>query len=359
MNIIFVQSYPVYHDLTEEKDFPDLANRDKWMPALCIQKGYPSSLWAAGNVPLETEWQYDDLPSLPVRIFEADKNSSKSREHTSRELCEAAKKEAASFFVIKGADGGVGLQLIREVLIPNNIPFAVILDGIWYHPFLKHAFAILYETEGQKKQLSTRGLRFWRPVIDEEKLIHLEKSVDTRHFSPDSGIKKEFDVIAMGRLLPNNKNYDALFRLSHHLKIGVIGGGPMYETFKNNYPKITWFGTIPHHEVPDYLNKGRLFFHTGLGDHFPCVIAEASSCGIPPVAFKKVIHEDVIPEEIGLRVSKKGFATEIQALLSDEIRLKALSKNARKYAQERWNHTSSSRALRDMMLLFRALKKTS
>ncbi len=358
MNIIYVQSYPVYHDLIDEQEFAEIANRDKWMPALTSQRGYPSQLWAGGQVSLETEWQYDNLPSVPVRIFKTDQAGGKSRNHTSRALIAAARDSGADLFVLKGMDGGIGVQLAKELLIPEKIPFAIVIGGEWYHSIVRHATAVLYETEFQFKQLTRRSIRFWRTVLPENKLIRLPKSVDTRHFAPDREVEKSHDVIAAGRLISNYKNYQSLFDLSKKFKLGVIGGGPMLPLFRRKYPEITWFGPVTYADVPSYLNKGKLFFHSGYRDHYPRTISEAAACGVPPVAFDDIIQEDVIPEKIGLRVSKKDFVNEISSLLADSELLTQKSKEARVHAEKNLHHLSSLPAIREMIsLALKARKK--
>jgi len=349
MNIIYVQSYPVYHDLIDEHEFVEIANRDKWMPALTSQRGYPSELWAGGNQTMKTEWQYDNLPSVPVRIFKTDQTDGKSRNHTSRALIQAAAESGADLFVIKGMDGGIGIQLVREVLIPKRIPYAIVIGGEWYHPIVKQAVAVLYETEYQFQQLTRRTIRFWRTVVPEKKMIHLPKSVDTRHFAPDPETGKTHDVIAAGRLISNYKNYQALFELSKKHKIGVIGGGPMLPQFRRKYPEITWFGPVAYAEIPAYLNKGKVFFHSGYRDHYPRTISEAAACGVPPVAFDDIIQSDVIPEKIGLRVSKDNFVSRISELLDNPEELKRKSSAARVHAEKNLHHLSSLPAIREMI----------
>lgn len=351
MNIIYVQTYPVYHDMIDEEEFAEIANRDKWMPALTSQRGFPSELWAAGRRAHASEWQYDTLPAVPLQIFETDSTQGKSRNHTSRALVEAAKESKASLFVLKGMDGGIGVQLAREYLIPNDIPFAIVIGGEWYHPIVKHAKAVLYETRNQFRQLTSRSLLFWRAILPEKRLIHLPKSVDIRHFAPDPEVEKTHDIIASGRLISNYKNYEALFELSRRLNIGFIGGGPLLPGFRRKYPEITWYGPLPYSRMPEYLNKGKIFFHSGYRDHYPRTLSEAAACGVPPVAFGDIIQEDVIPETIGLRLSKKNFVTEISELLSDKESVTTKSKAARKHAEKHLHHLSSSTAIRDMIAL--------
>ncbi len=352
-----MQSYPVYHDLIDENEFVEIANRDKWMPALTSQRGFPSQLWAAGRKTMEAEWQYDTLPSLPLRIFETDQSDGKSRDHTSRALVEAARSSGADFFVLKGIDGGIGVQLAKQFLIPNRIAYALIIGGKWYHPIVKYASAVLYETNYQFQQLSSRTLRFWRSVVPENKLIRLPKSVDVRHFAPESDTEKSLDIIAAGRIISGIKNYNPLFELSRRLKIGVIGGGPMLPKYRRMYPEITWFGPISYSDMPTYLNKGKLFFHSSDREYYPRTISEAAACGVPPVAFSDSIQDDVIPNNIGLRVSKNNYVREITNLLENSEQLKDKSVAARKHAEKKLHHLSSHPAIREMITRVRSSRK--
>ncbi len=353
MNIIYVPSLPIYHELTDNDGFLELADRDKWMPSLLNQKGYPTQLWAAGYHTLKTEWQYDDLPTLPVRIFKTDSQDGDIKKHASRSLNRAVFQEDIDFVIIKGMDGGVGLDLIKRVLIPRKIPFATIINGTWYHPAVKHAAALLYETEWQRKQLTTRSLRFWRSVVDDRKMIHLAKSVDTRHFSPNPKIQKECDVIGMERILTDSDKISKLIELSRHVKVGIIGGGTELYNFRKRYPEITWFGAVPYSRIPDLMNKGRLFFHSGFRKDHPRAISEAAACGVPPVAFGDVIHSDVLPDHIGLRVDQNSFISEITALLDNQKDLQSYSKAARAHAENVWNHKSTLPAIRELILRFK------
>ena len=410
MNIIYVQSTPTYFgyakyhsgtgkasandlpDMPDNSAFLSIINRDKWMPAMTTQRGYPSELWAVGHKAEETNWQYDILPSLKIRIFESDqtglnsdepsqtgngktaggqtaksrfpfglfsgvgKDDDPSKYHTSSALIEAARNAEADLFVLNGLDGGVGVHLARELLIPNRIPFAVILKGELYHPILKHAISVLYENGHQRQQLTQRSIRFWRPVTEEEKLIRLSKSVDTRHYVPDEKIPKEVDLICIGRPLDDPSDFSAIFELSRHLKVAVIGDGPLLEGFRQKYPEITWYGDVPYADIPSVLNSGKLFFYSRVKESSPTSIAEAAACGVPPVGFIGAIPEDLISEAFGLRVSRKKYLEEIRDLLGQPDYLKRLSKAAREHAETHWHHRSSQHAIRKLILQIRAVR---
>lgn len=50
MKVIFLQTYPVYHDGLSTEQWLKLENRDKWMPALASTLGFESELWAVDLV---------------------------------------------------------------------------------------------------------------------------------------------------------------------------------------------------------------------------------------------------------------------------------------------------------------------
>ncbi len=349
MNIKYVLSLPVYHELTDNDGFLELANSDKWFPSLMTQKGYPTELWAAGTQAYSADCQYDDLPALTVRLFGTDSQEGDPKKHTSDSLNQAIRNAEVDFVIIKGLDGEIGIQLAKQVLIPSNIPFAVIVDGTCYHPVIKHAVAVLYETEWQRQLLTKRSFRFWRTVLDDRKLIHLAKSVDIRHFAPDHYAKKDCDVIGMQHVLSPTDKLEALIELSKYLKIGVIGGGSELYNYRKRYPEINWFGAVPYSQVPELMNRGKLFFYGGVRSDHPRAVSEAAACGLPIVTFEGAIHGDVMPDQIGLRVSRKSYVSEITDLLENKQKLKQLSDNARAYAEKEWHHQSSLPAVRKLL----------
>ena len=355
MNIIYVQSQPLYRYFADNGEFLEFAERDKWMPALTVQRGYPSELWVVGKVREESQWQYDDLPPLPVKVFEADQRNGAPDTHTSAYMNKSAAESGADLFVINGLEGGAGIDLAKKVLIPRKIPFAVILENECYHSIVKHTCAVLYQAEWQRRQLTRRSLRFWRKVVDPDQLIHLPKSVDTRHFTHDADAEKEFAVIASGRLDTDTEgDYDALFELSKRLQVAFIGGGPLFERYRRKFPEIRWYGKTAYEDLPGILNKGELFFHSCYRNSHPQSIAEAAACGVPPVAFADVVDEDILPDHIGLRVSNDNFLTEIDDLLDNPERMQKLSQAARRHATQRWHHESSVSAIREMIKIVRS-----
>jgi glycosyltransferase involved in cell wall biosynthesis len=351
MRIVYIQTYPAYHDFGDSERWLSLQNRDKWMPGITASFGHECELWCVTNKHKSFDFFWEDGFSYPIRQFRPDSIIGKTKKHTSREMVSYANQNPADLYVLKGTDGGIGLKMLKHHIIPKNIPFAFVIGGKWSSPYAHKASSILYETQRQKDLLIKSDWKFWEKPCDESRLIHLPKSTDTDLFKPDSNISKEFDVVSMGRLIPYYKNYDALMEISHSLKVAFIGGGPNLEIYRNKHPEIEWLGPVPNQKVPEYLNKAKSFFYTGLRDHFPRVLVESASCGLPVIAFDEVIGADVIPDSIGLRVSRLNFKNNIIRYCQNDALIKETSINAREYACSNWNKHSSEDAIRKMIEL--------
>lgn len=351
MNIVYVQTYPAYHDFGESQKWLELKNRDKWMPALTKQSGHECELWCGAETTDLHTHKDKFLPDLTIRFFKTDSLSGKSKKHISTDLVALAEISDVDFFVLKGVDGGIGNHLLRNYIIPQKKPYAFVIGGAVYSKYIRYASAVLYETECQKKTLLNPGWRFWRSLFSKESLVKLPKSVDTDIFRPYTTTEKKYDVVSTGRLISYYKNYDALRSLSKKLRVGCIGGGPELNRFKKEMPDIDWIGHVPNEKVPEYLASGSVFFYTGLRDYFPRVIPEAAACGMPVVAFEDVIKSDVLPSEIGLRVNKNNYIEQITALCSDKNRVKNMSAQARAYAIAHWNKNSAKDAIQRMIQL--------
>lgn len=350
MKIAFVQTYPVYHDLNSTtRSWLKLENRDKWMPALLQNEGFDVEIWGVADQTSGHSYYRDGLGTVPIKLFKASKSHKKTKLDFSLELVEYAKEFDADLFVLKGVDGGAGIKLLDEYIIPEQKPFIFVIGGKYYNKYVPKAASILYETDYQKEKLIHPGWKLTRKSIDEDKLIHLPKSMDTDLFKPMPDVEKIYDVISAGRLITYYKNYEALGALNEHLNVGLIGDGPLKEELAFKYPKLDLIGPVPHNQMPEYLNKGKLFFHTGMRDFFPRVIPEAMATGLPAIGFKKIISQEVIPENCGLRLNENDFITPIINLLKHREKLTSYSENARTYIVEKFGIYSSLDPMIDIL----------
>ena len=343
MRIVYIQSYPIYHDNVTDEAWMKIENRDKWMPGITAEKGAEVEIWVVGERTNVQQYQFGDV-TIPIRFFERSSSGKKTKFHFSLDLIEYAQLHPPDHFVIKGVDGGVGVELLKQYVIPSKIPFSFVIGGKFHSKFNKLATFIFYESDRQFQQLTQKRWLIL-PGIPAHKLFKLPKSVDTDVFKPALNAQKEFDIITMGRLIPYYKNYQAIFKLSSKFKVAVIGGGELLEEFRREYPKIQWLGHINHTEVPKYLSKGRVFFYSSTRDFFPRAIAEAVSCGLPIAAFDDSISNDVVQPNFGVLLNKRNYTDQMTDFLSDDERLTEMGKVARNFAVKNWHLKSSELAV--------------
>lgn len=306
-------------------------------------------LWGADHSTSTHRSVLDGLGNYTIRLFEAVPWSRQTKKHYSDALIDYAHQYDADLHVLKGTDGGVGIHLIEKYLLPARKPFVFVIGGKYYTRHVPNANLVFYETEEQRRRLVNPGWRWWRrPVLDEQ-LLRLPKSIDTSVFRPMPDVPKEWDIVSAGRLMGRYKNYDALGALADAFDVAVIGGGPAADTLRATYPAIDWVGRVPHHEVPLWLNRGRVFMHAGLRDYFPRVIAEAAACGLPCFAFADAIADDVLPSGCGRRLPRSNYAGLIREVLQDEALMETMGRNARRYAVETLGKYSSRVPLEQML----------
>jgi glycosyltransferase involved in cell wall biosynthesis len=291
----------------------------------------------------------DGFGSYPIRFFESVKSSSKTKKHYSKKLVKYAREFDADIYILKGVDGGVGIRLLERYIIKREKKFAFIIGGKYYNKYVPRADFVFYETEEQKRALENPGWYFWRSDIPDYRLIRMPKSVDTDQFCPMPEIEKEWDIVSVGRLVSRYKNYDALGPLSNKFDVAVVGGGPDEAALQEKYPNVDWVGAVPHPKVPEMMNRAQAFMHPGYRDYFPRVIAEAAACGVPVLAFACAIAPDVLPPGCGLRLHRKQYVSEVEALFRDKELIKSMGKRARTYALNTFGKHSTAAPMKEMI----------
>jgi glycosyltransferase involved in cell wall biosynthesis len=358
MRIAFVHTYPIYHDLIDTEAWLGRINRERWMPGLLAEMGHEVELWAADRAASTHVSVLADVAPYTIRLFASTAVHRPSKQHASPGLVDHARSWEADLHILKGTDGGVGLRLLGDYLVPEGRPYVFVIGGKCYTRHVPSAAAVLYETEEQRRHLVDPGWRVWRRPVDADRLIRLPKSIDTSVFAPRRA-EPRWDVVTVGRLIPRYKDYAPLGRLADRFAVAVVGDGPARAALEQKHPGVDWLGMVPNERVPDVLNRARTFFHPGTNDYFPRVLAEAAGCGLPLLAFADGIAPDVIAPGRGVRLDRAWAPEVIEALLNDPALRADMGRRARRWAETDLHQRSTAPALEQMIERVRETRAVS
>ena len=120
----------------------------------------------------------------------------------------------------------------------------------------------------------------------EAKTAVIPNYVETDRFRPIGDSAKDTDVLFIGRLAPQ-KNVEALLEAMAHLDVTatLVGDGPLRDALDRARHR---FGDrlqnrdrVDHRDLPDLLNRARLFVLPSHYEGHPKTLIEAMSCGLP------------------------------------------------------------------------------
>jgi glycosyltransferase involved in cell wall biosynthesis len=166
------------------------------------------------------------------------------------------------------------------------------------------------------------------------KVVVLPNSMDFKRFFPVVGVKRDYDVISLGRL-SKEKRVDQIIRVIYLLKknhqdikVAIGGDGPekgkLEKLIKslNLERNIKVLGYVSDNDLPTFLSKGKVFLLTSETEGFPRTIIQAAACGAAVVATNVGDISDIIEHNVdGFLVDNYTdimiFNNYIQLLLSD------------------------------------------
>ncbi|MBP1691214.1 MAG: glycosyltransferase [Bacteroidetes bacterium] len=175
-----------------------------------------------------------------------------------------------------------------------------------------------------------------------KKIVVIPNYVDTERFSPAPVSAYRWDVLFVGRLVPQ-KNIaallDALAPLP--LRLGIVGQGPL-EAQLREHPasqmgKVDWLGRVPSQQLVEYFRSSRVFVLPSLFEGHPKTLLEAMASGVPVVGTNVPgIANVVIHEHNGLLCppTSEGIRFAVQRMLSDARLAAKLALNARSFVVE-------------------------
>lgn len=163
--------------------------------------------------------------------------------------------------------------------------------------------------------------------------------VDTEVFMPRRE-KPEWDLIFVGRLNPQ-KNLTSLLEAIRPLDVNlcVIGDGINADELKQTYGtldgRVTWMGRIPHHDIPDYFARSRIYILPSHYEGHPKTLIEAMACGMPVIGARSPgIQEMIVDGVTGLlsEGTPESLAKKILQLKNNADLQDKLGRSARDFA---------------------------
>ncbi len=167
--------------------------------------------------------------------------------------------------------------------------------------------------------------------------------VDLTLFKPKK-MKKNYDLLFIGRV-EKIKGVDMLIKIAEkmrNIRIGVIGEGKERERLekeaKEKKINVEFLGRIEHKELPNYLNKSKIFISPFAGGF---TFIEALACGVPIITYENEWANEVVLEgKTGFLVKKyhvNEFVKVIGKALKDEKKLEEMGREGRKFVEKHFS----------------------
>ncbi len=193
-------------------------------------------------------------------------------------------------------------------------------------------------------QLATEIQALLKGTNDRTRCITMENFLEECEFSVDFE-KKEKTVVAVGRLHPV-KGFDRLLEIwkqssQNHpdWKLMIVGDGDEKQRLCELAARlgikdsVVFTGALEHDKVMDLMKRSSLYAMTSHSEGFPFVLIEATSCGLPPIAFDvRVGPRAIINDSRNGKLIEDGqiasFAEALNELMDNDALRLELSKNA-------------------------------
>jgi glycosyltransferase involved in cell wall biosynthesis len=156
----------------------------------------------------------------------------------------------------------------------------------WFH---KHSGKVLTTTDSMVKELQAHGFS--------GEVISWTRGVDRDIFSPALRENLPSKYLLCVSRVSKEKNLEDFFELDYpgYQKI-MVGDGPMLETYKRQYPDITFTGFKTGINLARYYANAEVFVFPSKWETFGIVMIEAMACGTPVAAYPCQGPEDVIDQ---------------------------------------------------------------
>jgi len=147
----------------------------------------------------------------------------------------------------------------------------------------------------------------------------------------------------------------------------IVGGGPAFDEFKKLTEdlgiarNVTMTGAVPFIKIPGYFKKADIFVSASKTEVHPMVGIEAMASGLPIVSLDSVGYRDIVKnKKTGLLAQENfnDFSAKIIELISDDEKLKRMSKNA-SHESKQYSIAATAKKMLKIYQLALELKKAS
>jgi len=158
----------------------------------------------------------------------------------------------------------------------------------WFH---KHSGKVLTTTESMVKELKKHKFK--------GEIVPWTRGVDREIFTPS--LREDFPgkyLLCVSRV-SKEKNLEAFLELDYpgYQKI-MVGDGPMLETYKRQYPDVTFTGFKTGIKLAEYYANADVFVFPSRWETFGIVMIEAMACGTPVAAYPVQGPKDVVDQGV-------------------------------------------------------------
>ncbi|MBF0605006.1 MAG: glycosyltransferase family 4 protein [Nitrospirae bacterium] len=225
----------------------------------------------------------------------------------------------------------------------------------WEHALFSQADRCVVTTQAMKECLRHEY------GIEPERVRIIPNYVDTTLFAPDTTREKnKRRIIFIGRLEKEKNIFPLIDALvAQDVELWIVGDGSQRQALENvareKGVSTRFFGTRPHHELPELLNRSAAFILPSIYEGHPKTLLEALSCGLP------CIGSDIPSIRSVIRHGENGLLCGLDAasirhtvvpLLEQPALQERLGQNARAYARQ---HLSLERIVEMELEVYREL----
>ena len=215
--------------------------------------------------------------------------------------------------------------------VPEAITWPLIR---WFH---KHSGKVLTTTDAMVQELQEHGF--------DTEIVPWTRGVDRDIFNPSyrtETIAGRPILLCVSRV-SKEKNLEKFFEMVYPgaTKI-MVGGGPMLETYREQYPDVIFTGFKTGENLAHYYANADVFVFPSRWETFGIVMVEAMACGTPVAAYPCQGPKDVVDPGVTGVMSEDLVDAVNQCLKLDRTQVEAGS--------QRWSWEQAWQIFKDNLI---------